>query len=215
MREPEPPISTIVVSSISMLCFGKHAAEQHVNEVAARVQRNGVAAVLEIRIGLDLVGVHDEHLAGAVVDEPDHPDVGAGLGGAHCGDDVGVAGFGGVRHDRLRDHLHRLDAVDLRRRISERRQAFAQGDELRHMDREAEALDDDVQRAALLREGARPVGQHRGGASAGGRAEELPACGSHLFSSLMLAVSRAPRHARPFSGFARCRGADRETAACS
>ena len=191
----------------------QHAAEQHIDEVAARVQRNGVAAVLEIRIRLDLVGVHDEHLARAVVDEPDHPDVGAGLGGAHRGDDVGVADFGGVRDDRLRDHLHRLDAVDLRRRIAERRQAFAQGDDLRDMDREAEALDDDVQRAALLREGVRPAGQHRGGTRAGRRPEELPACGSHLVSSpSSLLSSRAPQTCAPF--FRLCQMSRRRSRNC-
>jgi len=50
----------------------------------------------------------------------------------------------------LRDCLHRLEAIDLRGRIAERRQAFAQGDDLRNMDGKAEALDDDIQRAALL-----------------------------------------------------------------
>jgi len=72
----------------------QNAAEQDVDEVAARVQRDGIAAGLEVRIGLDLVGIHDEDLACAVVDHANHPDVGTDLGGAHRGDDVGVADFG-------------------------------------------------------------------------------------------------------------------------
>jgi hypothetical protein len=92
----------------------QYTAEQDIDEVATRVERDRIAAVLEIRIGLDLVGIHHKDLAGAVVDHADQLDVGPGLGGAHRRHDIGVADLGRASHDRLRDHLHRLDPVDFR-----------------------------------------------------------------------------------------------------